>query len=104
MTLPRIEVAQGGTIKLQATYRDQTGALLDPDGSTASVSVTDPTGASAMGSTVMTRASIGVYFAYFSPVSPTNPVGAYLASFTATISAKSDLRTSVFWVTAPSNI
>jgi hypothetical protein len=96
-------VAQGGTIKLQVTYRDQNGTLIDPDSSAANVSVIDPTGATALVSTAMTKASIGVYFAYFSPVSPTNPIGAYLASFTATVSTKPDLRTSVFYVTAPSN-
>lgn len=77
------QVAQGGTVRLPATYEDSTGALVDPV--TPLVDIINPSNVVVVNDAVPVRDSLGEYHYDFTAASNA-PLGAWVARFSGTIS------------------
>lgn len=75
-------IGRGGTITLTVTYKDATGAAVDP--TDPLVDVTDAEGTQLVTAAVPTRVALGLY-SYGYVVSPTAPLGTWTATFWGTI-------------------
>lgn len=76
------QVAQGGTIRLYANYRDGTGALVDP--TTPLVDILDPVGAVIVNDAVPVHDSLGSYHYDWTP-SGSATIGDWTARWTGVI-------------------
>jgi hypothetical protein len=77
-----IQVVQGDTVRIPATFEDGLGALTDPTGPT--IDVLDPTGAVIVNDAALVRDSIGQYH-YDYAVPGTASIGVWIGRFSGTI-------------------
>lgn len=92
------QVAQGGTVRLSALYKNAAGELVDP--LTPLLDVIDPNNAVVVNDAVPTRESIGSFFYDFSAAVDA-PLGSWIARFTGVINGGTVVGDEPFTVLAP---
>lgn len=95
------QVAQGGTVRLPATYEDATGALVDPG--SPLLDIIDPTNTIVVNDAVPTRDSLGT-FHYDYAVAGDAPLGAWIGRFSGIIGGGTVQGDEPFTVVPPGSV
>lgn len=86
---------EGEDVPIQASYTDDSGAALAPDGTSGgtgpTVTVTAPDGTDAVAAVVMTEVEVGTYEHVWDTAADTPGTGKYVASVAAELSAETDI-------------
>lgn len=95
------QVAQGGTVRLLATFEDATGALTDPV--TPVVDILDPSNTEVVTDDALTRDSLGQYHYDFAAAADA-PLGSWTARFSGVINGAEITGEDPFTVLAPGSV
>lgn len=95
------QVAQGGTVRLLATFEDATGALTDPVG--PAVDILDPSNVTVVNDAPLVRDSLGEYHYDFT-AAPTAPLGAWIGRFTGVVNGAPITGDEPFTVLPPGSV
>jgi hypothetical protein len=93
-----LQVAQGGTVRIPATYEDATASLVDPG--TPLVDIIDPSNAAVVNDAVPVRDSLGEYHYDFTAAAAA-PLGDWVARFSGVVSGGTVTGDETFVVVQP---
>jgi hypothetical protein len=93
-----LQVAQGGTVRIPATYEDATASLVDPG--TPLVDIIDPSNAVVVNDAVPVRDSLGEYHYDFTAAAAA-PLGDWVARFSGVVSGGTVTGDETFVVVQP---